>query len=88
MSTFDRRVVNAVRDERWQTRRHQQWVIANERWQGAEAGRMALREELMEVRKEKRLELVKEKLEVERSVALARHFRGLSELAALKALVE
>ena len=31
--SFDRRVLNAVRDERWQTRRDQLWAIANEMWQ-------------------------------------------------------
>ena len=85
MFSFERRVLNAVRDERWQTRRDQQWAIANETWQAEESKRMALRGELMEVRKEKRLEQVKEKLDVERKLALARRLRGMSELAALKA---
>ena len=79
--SFDRRVLNAVRDERWQTRRDQQWAIANETWQAEESKRMALREELMEMRKERRVEQVKEKLELERKIALAQRLRAMSNLS-------
>ena len=84
--SFDRRVLNAVRDERWQTRRDHQWAIANETWQAEESKRMALREGLMEIRKEKRVEQLKERLELERKLVLAQRLRGMSELAALRAL--
>ena len=83
--SWDRRIFNAARDERWQTRRDQEWANANETWEAEESKRMALREEVMELRKERRVEQLKEKLAFERQVALAWRLRGMSELAALRA---